>query len=575
MKRLKLRSSWLTTVIVLAIPLITSVLTMITVSEPPHTSTGQPALNAAIVNNDQIVTESLGGESVPVPAGRMLVGELVTNPDDGFSWVITNAETASAGLASGEFSAVVTIPQNFSASYISSTTENPVQATINVQTDGSHSYLAAIIAQSLASSLPDALSNQLTSGFIENLLLGYTALSDGMGEVATGANELTVGLNEIAKITAELPAATNELADGSKLVDAGLNELAKDLWQLAAFSQTSVESSATVVTQIASLKSYVDSASFDPTVKAAILGQLASLETSSATTATNALETDAGIDLGALAADVLKAASGLVSAGNSELAAGMPLLNEGVSGAAAGSGALSSGLSEVAADIPNYTKDQASTLSNVVANPIKTEQVTNPKLPKAVGAVGAVIIPVALWLGALALSFVRDAFSARALGTRASNLRIVSQASLPLAGMAALQGALIVVAIFALQLEPLHPLAFILLTFAAAISFVLLHQGLAALTGRFAWLISLALLALQILAAGVVLPALFVPDWVLTLGSVLPLSQAISGAQEVITGGSLANVTASILWLIVTGVLGLVLTLFAVARGRRISSSRL
>lgn len=566
----RMRRSWLTLVLVITLPLMTSALIMLTVDEPPHASNGQPELQAALVNNDQFVTETVDGQSVPLPAGRMLVGELVTNQDDGFSWTITDQATAAEGLVSGTFSAIVTIPQNFSAAYISSTTDSPEPATLTVQTDGSHSYLAAILAQSLAANLPAALSTELTQGFVNNLLLGYTAIGEGLTQVASGANELTVGLNEIAQLAAELPTATKALTSGSQLLDAGLNELATDLWKLAAFGQQAADSTNTVADQVAALSAYVNSSTFDPTVKAEILAQLSALTTSSSTAKTNAAETDLGIDLGALAADALKAGSGVMVSGSSELAAGMPLLSEGISGAAAGSGALSSGLSEVAQDIPSYTDSQAKQLSTVVANPVETERSTNPALPQAIGAVGAAVIPLALWLGALALGFVRRPFATRALSTRASNLRIVTRASTPFIGLAVAQAALVILGLVLVQLQPAHTMAFIALIPAAAVSFALLHQGLTAVTGSFAWVVSIALLALQVLAAGVVLPSLFVPDWVLGLGHVLPLSQAIIGAQETITGGSLSSISTSMAWLLVAGVLGILLTLGAVARGRRV-----
>jgi putative membrane protein len=141
----------------------------------------------------------------------------------------------------------------------------------------------------------------------------------------------------------------------------------------------------------------------------------------------------------------------------------------------------------------------------------------------------------------------------------------------PFIGLAAAQGALVILGVLLLRVQPAHTLAFVALISAAAVSFALLHQGLTALTGSFAWVVSVALLALQVLAAGVILPSIFVPDWVLGLGHVLPLSQAIMGAQEAITGGSLAGIANSVVWLLVASVIGILLTLGAVARGRKVT----
>lgn len=565
-----IRRSWITLAFVIALPLLTSVTALLTISEPPQAQSGQPELHAALVNEDQLVTEDIGGQNVPVPAGRMLVGELVTNKDDGFNWTITDAATAQAGLDSGEFAAVVTIPKNFSSAYISSTTKNPVQATLTVQTDGSHSYLAAILAQSLSTNLPAALSSQLTEGFVENLLLGYTAIGGGLGEVASGADELTVGLTEIASLASALPAATDELAAGTKLLNSGLNQMASSLWQLAAFGQQAADGTASVTSQVTSLTSYVNALPDGTTGKAEILAQLSTLSASATAAEAKAIETDLGIDIAALAAEALKLGSGALSIGTDELAAGMPLLSEGITGAATGSGLLSSGLDEVAADIPTYSKAEAKQLGTVVAEPVMTTSTMQPALPKAVGAVAAVVIPVSLWLGALALGFVRTPFAARALGTRASNWRITARGSRPFVGLASAQAALVMLALVLLGATSAHTLALMSLILVAAVSFALLHQGLTAVAGAFAWVISVALLTVQILAAGVVLPSVFVPDWITTLGQVLPLSQAIIAAQESITGGSVSAVVGNAGWLVVAAAVGLLLTVATVARGRNL-----
>src|SRR5690349_15599036 len=68
-------------------------------------------VQAAIVNNDDPVTI----DKQTVPLGRQLAGGLVSADDDpNFSWLITDDEDAAAGLASGAYAAVVTIPESFS-----------------------------------------------------------------------------------------------------------------------------------------------------------------------------------------------------------------------------------------------------------------------------------------------------------------------------------------------------------------------------------------------------------------------------------------------------------------------------
>lgn len=566
------RKHWVAIVLVIFTPLITGAISMSTVAEPTQNPTGQPQLPAAIVNNDELVYEKIGGKKTPVAAGRLLVGELVTNPSDGFDWTITDDAVAKKGLETGEYVAVVTIPQNFSAAYISSTGDNPQQATLTVETDGSHSYVAAVLALALSHDLTTGISSQLTQGFIENLLLGYTKLDEGLAEVAKGSTELTVGLEELSKATQSLPTLTRELASGARLLDEGVNDFAKDLLVLIALSTETASKTVSVAEQSAALTQYVlDLPDFPQ--EAGILERLAVLDLTADEAALKAEETKIGAVLAEAFAKELRKGSSALATGTRELAAGMPALHEGIKGAATGSKGLTKALDKIVKDLPKYTEDQAAELSTVVTTPVVTETITEPKLPKALSAVGAIVIPISLWIGALAISFIRPAFSQRALGTRAGNGRIVLQGAIPAVSIAIAQGALILIGLYLFRLEPVYHFMLMAVVAASVIAFSLLHQGLLALTGRFAWLISLALLSAQIFAAGVVLPMEFVAQWMLDLGKVLPLSESIIAMQEVVTGGQQRHVTAAILWILGSAVVGIILSLIAVARGRRVRSA--
>lgn len=569
-----LRSGWVALILVIVTPLLTGALAMTTVSEPSHNANGQPELRAAIVNNDQIVYEKIDHKKVPVAAGRLLVGELVTNPNDGFDWVITDDAVAKQGLESGDYVAVVTIPDDFSAAYISSSGADPQQATITVETDGSHSYMAAILALALTQDLTSGVSTQLTQQFVDGLLVGYTELGEGLGALATGSSELTVGLQELSTLTKELPVLTKELASGAHLLNTGINTFAKDLLKLAAVSKEAAKKTRTVAEQVALLTLTVEAwqpgTPADDLAKAEMLLQLSTLNTNSDEAALKAEETNVGVALAEAYAKELHVGSSALAEGTKELSAGMPALHKGIHGAYEGSKIITKGLDKVVKNLPTYTDAEATQLSKVVATPVVTKTVTKPKLPQAIGAVGAVVIPIALWLGALAISFIRPAFSRRALPTRASNARIVANAAVPYVVLAVAQGALILIGLYVFHLQPIYHFMLTAVVAASAVAFALLHQGLVALTGKFAWLISIALMSVQILAAGVVLPSAFVPDWVTTLGKTLPLSESIIAMQEVITGGQRQHVTAAIAWILVSAVVGVILSLVAVARGRKV-----
>lgn len=562
---------WRRGILLLALltPLFTMVISVASIdnSAGRDSETGQPNLTAAIVNNDSLsLTDPHLADSGL--AGRVLVGELVTAKNSGFSWDITNTETAQVGLKDGTYAAVVTIPENFTAAYISSTTANPVQAMLKIQTDGSQSYLAALLARSLASNLQQSISTGLTKTFVDTLLISISGIGAGLGDIGEGANALTGGLSAMSSLAAELPGLTTDLADGSKLVSDGIYALGDALWSVGEFNNQVVKNSGALVTDINALRVYVTAMPDSPD-KTHLLLALDALELNATSVTVQAIESGVAVDAGALAADVIGEGSSLVSDGTQLLADGMPLFSEGLAGATEGAGLLASGLTAASDALPKYSLDQASTLADVIAQPVVSNVEVSPALPGPQAAITAFAAPIALWLGALVLALIYAPFDKKALGTRASSARIVWGASFPPIVMAILQGLLVIAGAWALGVVGVHQIAFAVLMLIAAISFVLLHQGLVAIAGKSAWLASIALLGLQVIAAGVILPAHYLPDWVQSIGAVLPLSQAISASQILITGGTFTVGVMSVFWLVLTAIIGITLISVGVFKGRR------
>lgn len=532
-------------------------------------STGQPNLTAAIVNNDQLslTDPTLGTSGL---AGRVLVGELVNSKNSGFQWDITNAATAQAGLENGDYAAVVTIPENFTDAYISSTTDNPVQAVLSVQTDGSQSYVAALLARALASNLQSSISSALTQTFVDTLLVSFTGISDGLGVIGEGATALQQGLGEMTTLSEDLPTLTSDLAGGSRMVTNGVYLLGDALWSLGNYNNQSIANSATLATDIEALRTYVNTNVSSGAVKTAILAQLDDLELSSDALVLQQTATGLAIGAGAAAADIIGVGSGAVTDGTQMLADGLPLFTQGLEAATTGAGMLASGLNIASEALPQFTPEQAAQRAKNITNPVNTQVTSVPNLPPVLTAVAAFTVPVALWLGALVLALIFTPYERRALISRASTARIVRGSLLPPINVGILQVGFVIVAAIVVGVKVVHHTGFFALLVASMLSFVLLHQGLTAVVGRSAWLASVALLGLQIIAAGVLVPSAFLPAWVSNLGDVLPLSQSIKASQVFLTGGTFSAGLGSLFWLAMTAVLGILLVTIAVARGRRV-----
>ena len=197
-------------------------------------------VTAAIVNDD--VPVEVEGQLVPL--GRQLAAALVggaggagdgqSGLGTGYTWVLTDAEDAEAGLRSGGYAAVVRIPEDFSAAATSAS--DPAQArraTIDVTTSERNRLVDDAVTQVIAAATTDVLGTQLTTTFLDNLLLGFTTLGEELGAAADGASQLADGAGQLADGTGELAAGQRALAEGAAGLADGVEQLADGTGEVA------------------------------------------------------------------------------------------------------------------------------------------------------------------------------------------------------------------------------------------------------------------------------------------------------------------------------------------------------
>ncbi|NQX14128.1 YhgE/Pip domain-containing protein [Microbacteriaceae bacterium VKM Ac-2855] len=221
-------------------------------------------VKAAVVNLDTPI--ELNGQTVPL--GRQLAAGLVTGGSDtstatptptptastvanvsgsdssgNFTWVLTDADDAAAGLASGEYATVVTIPSNFSAAATSYSGDaaDAVHATIDIATSEKSKLVDGAISATVTSTATGLLNSQLTTAYLENVYVGFNTLhdqlgtaADGAGTLADGATELGSGAGTIADGTGTLATGIDTLADGAGELSSGVGELSTGAGSLAA-----------------------------------------------------------------------------------------------------------------------------------------------------------------------------------------------------------------------------------------------------------------------------------------------------------------------------------------------------
>lgn len=198
---------------------------------------GARSLPAAVVNLDEPVTVGEGKDASPIAAGRLLAAGL-TRPeaatdastdagaDPGMAWTLADADTASAGLADGTFHAVVTIPENFSATVAKISGDTPEQAGVSVRTDGADATVVGTITTDVAEVAADSLGRTITTTYLKGLYAKTSELGEQIGEAADGADQLTDGAGQLRDGLSALDGGAGELADGAGRAASGAETLA-------------------------------------------------------------------------------------------------------------------------------------------------------------------------------------------------------------------------------------------------------------------------------------------------------------------------------------------------------------
>lgn len=173
-------------------------------------------VSGAIVNLDQAV--QINGQTVPM--GRQLSAALVDRDDVNIDWVLADAASGEEGLDSGEYAVLVTIPANFSAAATSysKTADQARQATIDIRTSDASSVADAVIARQIAEQASTALNSTLTSGYLENIYVGFNTLGEQLTTMANGAAQLSSGASQLA-------AGVGSAADGAQQAGSGMAQL--------------------------------------------------------------------------------------------------------------------------------------------------------------------------------------------------------------------------------------------------------------------------------------------------------------------------------------------------------------
>ncbi|RQP11556.1 MAG: hypothetical protein EAS51_05435 [Microbacteriaceae bacterium] len=565
-----------------AVPLAFAGLTMAALSDA---GTGVDRIPAAIVNEDEMVTQTAeDGTETVILAGRLLVTELTGTDSPGMDWQLSNAEEAAAKLAAGEVYAVLTIPSDFSASVVSLQSTEPVQAQLELETDDAHSYLAGSVAQSLGDGMVRAFGSELTKQYIAGIYTQFGSVGEAFGQAADGAEQLADGATQAAAGAQQFAEGLDQYTNGVSRLSSGLQTMRQQtagLGDLGAGIQGyagGVSQMSGGLTALAQNMAADPRFTSDPTL-APYLANLQQLSGGLAQLAGNgsALAAGAG-SLGQLSSGIAQTASGAaqLASNGAALDSGARELADGTAQLATGASELATGLREGADRLGGGGETPSTDAAEVAADPVGLEVTTRNAVTQLGQIIGTYFVPLGLWAGALAIFLVLPRLSRRVLASTAGSGRVIGSEGVRAGAVAVIQAVLLV-----LLLHVAAGVSWALLpatlgfALVAALAFTAFHQLLTVGLGRAGLVISLLLLAVQLASVGGVLPSQALAGPFTWLGQVMPLGWATTGLQQIVAGGDTGLAVGSALGLAAFGLLSVLLSRVVIRRARRASVMRM
>lgn len=330
---------------------------------------GDARVSAAVVNLDEAVT--VNGQYVPM--GRQLAAAMVDRDGRNIDWTLADAPSAAAGLKTGRFSAVVTIPKGFSAaatSFSANDAAKAEQATIGVQVSDNAPVTDSALAQEISRLAVDTINSTLTGSYLDGIYVGFntvgeqfTTIVDGAAQLHEGSTALADGAQKAAQGATQLTAGMQQLADnGPLLVDggdqlvSGIGELRDGTGQLSTGATKLSDGVATFAAQTPKLVDGVDQLAGGADQ---LLGGIPSFANGSAAAIGGVTEIRKGLD---------QVVEQLGQSGGGSDTQGLDQLKTGSAGVADGASGLSGGLNEVSGALGEYAQgNYDSTAKGVIA----------------------------------------------------------------------------------------------------------------------------------------------------------------------------------------------------------------
>lgn len=464
-------------------------------------------------------------------------------------------------------------------------------------TKGTGQYIDAA-QEALASSSDPASAKALEAlgaaqKYNNGAIAGAQSMEDSLGTLSAGASSLNSGIQDMDKKSADLEKGAKEVSGGLEQLNDSVPELTGAVSALSE-GATELDAGVSKVSNGASSlqKGITSAANGADTLEAGI------------TTASNGANTlDAGITSASQGADTLAAGTTSATKGANTLAAGIntaaqgattladkvPELTDGAQKLEKGSATLGSGLvtakdgSQTLADSLKegaeksaMTQTEVDDKASVMDEPVDMEDAYYTKVPNYGTGFAPFFIPLGIWVGCLLAGFLFKPINTRIAMSGGNPFMVAFSGYIPL-GIYAIAQAVIALLFVQFGLGatihnvPLYYLVGILcsLVFMAIMQFLVAAFGF---VGRF---LAVFLLTLQLTSSAGTFPLQLIPDLFNVLNPWMPMTYAVEGLRQAMTGVNPAVAGWDIAILLVFGIIAFIATAAYAYRKRTVTMTDL
>ncbi|MDA3002893.1 MAG: hypothetical protein O2998_02495, partial [Actinomycetota bacterium] len=375
---------------------------------------------------------------------------------------------------------------------------------------------------------------------VEDLASGYTEFDDGLGTFSDGVTSLSDGLDALGEGTSGLTA----LSTGVKTYTDSISTLSAGLSGVKASGALSGNPAE------ASLNALIDGLA-----TAASGGGTLSTQTSTALSGVTKgiIELDKGADALDDAGQDIAEGSGEIREGLTDLAEGTGELDEGMVELADGAREFADGVAEGAADL----REGAGTMPSdealeVLNNPVVFD---GSNISETIGfqeTLSSVLVPVGMWLVALAYFLALPSYSSRILGSTARTQALLGRATRPILVMVGTWSAIVITLLHTLGGVAWSALGFTgPIVVLSALAMAAVHFAVWAWNPRWLAPLSLGALIVQIVSLGSVVPIEILPSIYQAISGATPLGWTTDALIASLAGGDISRTISALVSLAV------------------------